>query len=202
MSEHQTRQVNYGCANDGVLYEEAPDLGPLQEGAEAAELAKALSGLTASSGSPSSARDPSVRSLVDRPGADRERVHAPPLRPAPPALPARRSVPAARRCRPCPGEQDGSGRVLDHDLLSLGWCRWHEYHCPQEVMNGARSCGWWAGFPAGAVRLSACSRPDAVRPRISSCHLDAYHQRGFHHHGQPPRRVPRVAPVSVTRLRD
>jgi hypothetical protein len=114
MSEHQTRQVDYGCANDGLLYEEAPDLGPLQEGAEATELAEALSGLTASSGSPSSAETPSVRSLVDRPGADRERVHAPPLLPAPPALPARRSVPAACRCRPCPREQDRSGRVLDH----------------------------------------------------------------------------------------
>ena len=52
MSEHQTRQVDYGSANDGLLYEEAPDLGPLQEGAEAAELAEALSGLTASSGRP------------------------------------------------------------------------------------------------------------------------------------------------------
>lgn len=114
MSEHQTRQVDYGCANDGLLYEEAPDLGPLQEGAEAAELTEACLGSPLVPAAPSSARDPSVRSLVDRPGADRERVHAPLLRPAPPALPARRSVPAARRCRPCPGEQDRSGRVLDH----------------------------------------------------------------------------------------
>jgi hypothetical protein len=46
MSEHQTRQVDYGCANDGLLDEEAPDLGPLREAAEAAELAEAMSGLT------------------------------------------------------------------------------------------------------------------------------------------------------------
>jgi len=24
-----------------------------------------------------------------------------------------------------------------HDLLSLDWCRWHEYHGTQEVMNAA-----------------------------------------------------------------
>jgi len=71
MSEHQTRQVDYGCANDGLLYEEAPDLGPLQEGAEAAELAEALSGLTASSGSPSSARDPRMRCGCGSPPAIR-----------------------------------------------------------------------------------------------------------------------------------
>jgi hypothetical protein len=114
MSEHQTRQVDYGCANDGLLYEEAPDLGPLQEGAEAAELAEALLGSPLVPAGRPPPVTPSVRSLVDRLGADRERVHAPPLLPAPPALPARRSVPAARRCRPCPGEQDRSGRVLDH----------------------------------------------------------------------------------------
>ena len=119
MSEHQSRQVDYGSANDGLLYEEAPDLGPLQEGAEAAELAEAMSGLTASSGRPSSAETPSVRSLVDRPGADRERVHAPPLLPAPPALPARRSVPAARRCRPGAGSTEVGG-VWRHTRVSLG----------------------------------------------------------------------------------
>ena len=50
MSEHQSRQVDYGSANDGLLDEEAPDLGPLQEAAEAAELAEATSGLTDSFG--------------------------------------------------------------------------------------------------------------------------------------------------------
>lgn len=58
MSEHQSRQVDYGSANDGLLDEEAPDLGPLQEAAEAAELAEATSGLTDSFGGPLYAEDP------------------------------------------------------------------------------------------------------------------------------------------------
>ena len=58
MFEHQSRQVDYGSANDGFLDEEAPDLGPLQEAAEAAELAEAVSGLTDSSGGLLADRDP------------------------------------------------------------------------------------------------------------------------------------------------
>ena len=58
MSEHQSRQVDYGSANDGLLDGEAPDLGPLQEAAEAAELAEATSGLTDSFGGPLPAEDP------------------------------------------------------------------------------------------------------------------------------------------------
>ena len=58
MSEYPSRQVDYGSANDGFLDEEAPDLGPLQEAAEAAELAEAMSGLTDSSGGPLPAGDP------------------------------------------------------------------------------------------------------------------------------------------------
>ena len=68
MSEHQSRQVDYGSADDGFLDEEAPDLGPLQEAAEAAELAEAISGLTASSGGPLPVRDPSARLPVRSPG--------------------------------------------------------------------------------------------------------------------------------------
>jgi hypothetical protein len=58
VSERQSRPVDYGSADDGLLEEEAPDLGPLQEAAEAAELAEAMSGLTAGSGGPLPARDP------------------------------------------------------------------------------------------------------------------------------------------------
>jgi hypothetical protein len=50
--------VDCGTADDGFLDEQAPDLGPLQETAEAAELAEAMSRLTASSGGPLPARDP------------------------------------------------------------------------------------------------------------------------------------------------
>ena len=58
MSEHQSRKVDYGSASDGLLDEEAPDLGPLREAAEAAELAEAMSGLTDSSGGPLPTGDP------------------------------------------------------------------------------------------------------------------------------------------------
>ena len=58
MSERQSRPVDYGSADDGFLDEEAPDLGPLREAAEAAEFAEAMSGLTASSCGPLPARDP------------------------------------------------------------------------------------------------------------------------------------------------
>lgn len=46
MYERQSRQVDYGSVNDGFLDEEVPDLGPLQEAADAAELAEAMSGLS------------------------------------------------------------------------------------------------------------------------------------------------------------
>ena len=58
MSEHQSRQVDCGSADDGLLDEEAPDLGPLRETAEAAELAEATAGLTDGSGGPLPAEDP------------------------------------------------------------------------------------------------------------------------------------------------
>jgi hypothetical protein len=63
VSERQSRPVDYGSADDGFLDEEAPDLGPLREAAEAAELAEAMSGLTASFGGPFSVHDP-LRSLA------------------------------------------------------------------------------------------------------------------------------------------
>jgi hypothetical protein len=46
VSERESRQVDYGSADDGHLGEEAPDLGPLREAADAAELAEAMSGLS------------------------------------------------------------------------------------------------------------------------------------------------------------
>jgi hypothetical protein len=56
--EPQSRQVDCGSADDGPLGEEAPDFGPLQEAAEAAELAEATAGLTDGSGGPLPAEDP------------------------------------------------------------------------------------------------------------------------------------------------
>jgi hypothetical protein len=52
-------------ADDGFVDEQAPDLGPLREAAEAAEPAEAASGLTDNSGGPLPARD-SLRRLLER----------------------------------------------------------------------------------------------------------------------------------------
>jgi hypothetical protein len=67
VSEHQSRQVNCGSADDGLLDEEAPDLGPLREAAEAAELAEATSGLTDGFRGPLPTDDPCARLLVRSP---------------------------------------------------------------------------------------------------------------------------------------
>ena len=58
MYEHQSRQVDCGSADDGLVDEEAPDLGLLRETAEAAELAEATAGLNDGSGGPLPAEDP------------------------------------------------------------------------------------------------------------------------------------------------
>ena len=138
MSEPQSRQVDYGSANDGLLDGEAPDLGPLQEAAEAAELAEATSGLTDSFGGPFPARDPlrplacAVARALTEAGFTLHHCarHHPRYRLG--------GLPVARRGWPCPG--DKAGVVVSwttHDLLSLDWCRWHEYHGTQKDMNGA-----------------------------------------------------------------
>ena len=156
MSEHQSRQVDCGSADDGLLAEEAPDLGPLQEAAVAAELAEAMSGLTDTSGGMLPARDP-LRPLACAVARELTEAgftlhhcarHHPPV-------PARRSASAARRCWARPGEQDRSGRVLDHTrpavagLVPLARVPRHS----GDHERRARPCAWCAGFPGGAVRL-------------------------------------------------
>lgn len=139
MSEHQSRQVDYGSADDGFLHEEAPDLGPLQEAAEAAELAEAMSVLTDSSGELLPARDPLrplacaiARALTE---AGFTLHHCTRLHP-------RYRLGGVCLLPVAAGHtlQSKPGVVVSwttHNLLSLDWCRWHEYQGTQEVMNGA-----------------------------------------------------------------
>jgi len=145
--EYQSRQVDYGSANDGLLDGEAPDLGPLQEAAEAAELAEAVSGLTDGSSGPLPACDP--------------------LRPLACAI-ARALTEAGFTLHHCARHhlryrlggvcllpvaaghalQRKAGVVVSwttHDLLSLDWSRWPEYHGTQEV-----------GCPAFSGQLNWC----------------------------------------------
>jgi len=139
VSEHQSRQVDCGSADDGLLDEEAPDLGPLQEAAEAAGLAEAASGLTDGSGGPMPAEDPlrplacAVARALTEAGFTLHHCarHHPRHRLGGVCL-----LPVTAGRAP----QRKAGVVVSwttHDLLSLDWCRWHQYHGTQEVMNGA-----------------------------------------------------------------
>jgi len=139
VSEHQSRQVDYGSADEGLLDGEAPDLGPLLELAEAAELADATSGLTASSGEPLPVHDPLrplacpiARALTEAGFTLHQCArHHTRYRLGGVCL-----LPVAAGHAP----QSKAGVVVSwttHDLLSLDWCRWPEYHGTQEVMNGA-----------------------------------------------------------------
>ncbi|HXZ69997.1 MAG TPA: hypothetical protein VEH31_03870 [Streptosporangiaceae bacterium] len=137
MYEHQPRQVDYGSADDGFLDEEAPDLGPLQKAAEAAELAEALSGLTDGCGGPLPAGDPlhplacAIARALTEAGLTLHHCarHHPRHRLGGACL-----LPVAARHAP----EGKAGVVVSwttHDLLSLDWCRWPGYHGTQQVMN-------------------------------------------------------------------
>jgi hypothetical protein len=137
--EYQSRQVDYGSANDGLLDGEAPDLGPLQEAAEAAELAEAVSGLTDGSSGPLPACDPlrplacAIARALTEAGFTLHHCarHHPRYRLGGVCL-----LPVAAGH----ALQSKAGVVVSwttHDLLSLDWSRWPEYHGAQEVMNGA-----------------------------------------------------------------
>ena len=77
-----------------------------------------------------------------------------------------------------------------HDLLSLDWCRWHEYHCPQEVMNGAlghvlgglgfQLVPFGSRLARGRMRCG-CGSPPAIRtPTISAVSTTmASHRAGY-----------------------
>ena len=139
MYEHQSRQVDCETADDGLLDEEAPDLGPLRETAEAAELAEATAGLTDGSGGPLPAED-SLRPLacaiaraLTEAGFALHHCARHHLRHR---LGGVCLLPVAAGHAP----EGKAGVVVSwatHDLLSLDWCRWPEYHGTQEIMNGA-----------------------------------------------------------------
>ena len=116
-----------------------PDPGSLRAGAEAAELAQAVSGLVSIDGCRLADSDrlaPLARDIArsyDRGGPDRA-----PLCTVRPALPARRSVPAAG-----PGGIQGWPQrdrgVLDHAQTAAGLDRYGTYTGTQQAMNSALS---------------------------------------------------------------
>jgi hypothetical protein len=139
MSQHQSHQVDYGSADDGLLDERAPDLAPLHEAAEAAELAEAVSGLTDSSGGPLPAGDPlrpvacAIAWALTETGFT---LHHCARRHPRHRLGGVCLLPVAASHAPA-GKAGVVVSWTTHDLLSRDWCRWPEYHGTQQVMNGA-----------------------------------------------------------------
>jgi hypothetical protein len=122
--------VDYGSADDGFLDAEVPDLGPLQEAADAAELAEAMSGLSDDSGGPLPALDPirplacAVARALTEAGFRLHHCarHHPRYRLGGVCL-----LPVAASHAPA-GKAGVVASWTAHDLLSLDWCRWHECH--------------------------------------------------------------------------
>jgi hypothetical protein len=126
-------------AADAYLGDEPPDLGPLRALAERAELADAVSGLTDGYGCGLADSNPLAplarriaRDLVEAGFTLHHCVQHHPLY----RLGGVCVLPVASGQDP-----NGRGGVVvcqtTHDLLSLDWDRWTEYHGAHEVMNGA-----------------------------------------------------------------
>src|ERR1017187_6122441 len=126
-------------AADAYLVDEPPDLGPLRALAERAELADAVAGLADGNGCRLADSDPLAplarqiaRDLVEA-GFTLHHCaqHYPLYRLGGVCL-----LPVASGHDP--GRRGGGvGSWTTHDLLSLDWNRWTEYHGAHEVMNGA-----------------------------------------------------------------
>jgi hypothetical protein len=138
MPDDRIDQLRKGCAEDSYLGE-PPDLGPLRAVAEREELAEAASRLTDGYGRPVPADDPLAPLARDVAHALTEAGFT--LHQCNPGHPLYRLggvclLPVARGHDP-----NGNGGVVvswtTHNLLSLDWDRWNEYHGTQEVMNGA-----------------------------------------------------------------
>jgi len=139
MPDHRIHPLRADHTADAYLGDEPPDLSPMRALAERAELADAVSGLTDSYGGPLAADDPLAPlargvacSLVEagftlHHCARHHRLYR---------LGGVCLLPVTSG----PGCGGSGGVVVSwttHDLLSLDWDRWTEYHGAHEVMNGA-----------------------------------------------------------------
>jgi hypothetical protein len=141
MSQDRLRQVSRGFAADASQNDAPPDLGPLRVLAEHEELADAAGRLADAYGRALRGDDPLRPLVTDVARALTEAgftmhhcaQHHPLYRLGGVCL-----LPVAAGHDP-----DGRGGVVvswtTHNLLSLDWGRWVEYHGTQEVMNGALS---------------------------------------------------------------
>jgi hypothetical protein len=139
VSNDRLNQLRTGYATDAYTGDEPPDLGPLRALAERAELTGAVSRLCDSYGRPLPADDPLAplahdvaRALTEAGFTLHHCAQGHPLN----RLGGVCLLPVARGHDP-----GGRGGVVvswtTHDLLSLDWDRWSEYHGAHEVMNGA-----------------------------------------------------------------
>ena len=139
MSDDRLSQLRAGFATDAYTGDEPPDLSPLRVLAERAELADAVSRLCDSYGRPLPADDPlaplahDVARALTEAGFTLHRCaqHSPLYRLGGVCL-----LPVARGHDPG-GRGGGVGSWTTHDLLSLDWDRWNEYHGVHGVMNSA-----------------------------------------------------------------
>jgi hypothetical protein len=138
VSDDRIDQLGKGYAQDDSLGA-PPDLGPLRAVAEREELAAAASRPANGYGRPLLAGDPLAplardvaRALTEAGFTLHHCAHGHPLY----RLGGVCLLPIARSHDP-----KGRGGVVvswtTHDLLSLDWDRWNEYHSTQEIMNSA-----------------------------------------------------------------
>ena len=139
MSEDGIRELRQGYPDDDNRGCEPPDLGPLRALAECEELAEAVSRLADGYGRQLPVGDPlaplarEVARALTEAGFTLHHCaqHHPLYRLGGVCL-----LPVARGHDP-----GGRGGIVvcwtTHDLLSLDWDRWSEYHGAHEVMNGA-----------------------------------------------------------------
>jgi hypothetical protein len=139
MSEDRIRELRQGDADDAYQGDERPDLGPLRALAEREELAEAVSRLADEYGRPLPAGDPLAPLAGELAWALTEAgftVHHCAQHHQLYRLGGVCLLPVARGHDP-----GGRGGIVvswtTHDLLSLDWDRWSEYHGAHEVMNGA-----------------------------------------------------------------
>jgi hypothetical protein len=139
MSEDGVREIRQGYADDDYQGDEPPDLGTLRKLAEREELEDAVSRLADGYSRPLPAGDALAplarevaRSLTEAGFTLHHCAQHHPLY----RLGGVCLLPVAR------GHDLGGGAGIvvswtTHDLLSLDWDRWPEYHGAHEVMNGA-----------------------------------------------------------------
>lgn len=167
MSDDRLRQIRQGYADETSQIEEPPDLGQLRALAETEELADAAARLTNCYGRPMPNDDPlyplalDIARALTEAGLTLHRCaqHDPHYRLGGVCL-----LPGAHSQDP-----DGTSGIVvswtTHNLLSLDWDRWDEYHGVQVTMNGVLAEVLGAlGFQVSPFGVGGASIVTGYRP--------------------------------------